>query len=371
MTKEKKITFWIQVSSCLIFILFILILSVVNVFAPKKTFSENENRVLADSPDASLNNIFFGDFDTQFENWFTDHFINRDSWIQTKARTRSLTGSIENNGVYFGKNNYLIQQFSSYNQKIVDNNIAYINEFAEANDIKINVLLVPGASLGESENLPSGAYNSDEQALLAYVKNGLSKQNFIDITGKIKNEENTYFRTDHHWNERGAEIGYQAICSEVLGKKPNTFTFTQVSDDFRGTMYSRSGAFWTKGDPLYQMTCDNPFDVRVTIDGKTYTSLFFEDHLSEKDKYPYYVDGNHGYVNIKTNVPGNKKAVIIKDSYSHILIPFLASEYSELDIFDLRYFRDSISPFVTDNTDTYVIYGAETFTSDTNLAILW
>ena len=37
----------VQGSTCLVFVMFIFILTAVNLFAPKKDFSENENRSLA------------------------------------------------------------------------------------------------------------------------------------------------------------------------------------------------------------------------------------------------------------------------------------------------------------------------------------
>ena len=371
---RRKQKLFVQGASCIVFLAFIFILTFVNILAPKKEFSDNENRALAPAVDTSAKNIFFGTFDTDFETWFSDHFVFRDAWIEIKASLRKDLGAIENNGVYFARDSRLIQQFMSYDQKTVDDNISYLQEFSEDNDVKLNVMLVPGASYGEKNYLPFLSSNVDEKKLISEIGEKLENQNFIDLTERMDTHGNNYFRTDHHWNENGAKIGYDAICNLVLNKEPNAFTLTEVSDDFKGTMYSRSGAFWNKADSIYRMDPVHPFDVHVTYDNnKESDSLFADDNLKIKDKYTYYLDGNHGYVNIKTGVDNKKKAIVIKDSYSHILLPYLASEYSELDIFDLRYFRDQVSPYLKDkvNTDVYVIYGIETFCQDTNLAVLW
>ena len=117
-----------------IFLAFIFLLSIFNIISPKKDFSENENRFLAKFPDSSLKNIFLGDFDTEFENYFSDQFILRDKWIEIKSNVLRSSGAIANNGVYFGKDGKLINQLINYDEKIAMNNIEYINEFASSTD---------------------------------------------------------------------------------------------------------------------------------------------------------------------------------------------------------------------------------------------
>ncbi len=371
---RKKRKLIVQCATCLVFIAFVFVLAILNIFWPKVYFSDNENRALSPGVNASASNIFFGDFDTEFETWFSDHFMLRDRWIEIKSSVRKDLGAIENNGVYMAHDGRLIQQFMSYDEKTVEDNISYLNEFAAENNVKLNVMLVPGAAYGESGYLPIGAANVDERALIRQINGKLNDQNCIDLTEVIGTKEQSWFKTDHHWNEKGAQAGYEAICRNVLNKEPYAFTLTKVADDFRGTMYSKSGAFWTKGDPIYRMDPTDGLNVKVTYDNGTETdSLFMDKNLEIKDKYTYYLDGNHAHVHISTDADSDRKAIIIKDSYSHILIPYLACEYKELEVFDLRYYHEQVSTWLTDmeHTDVYVIYGVETFATDSNLSILW
>ena len=355
-----------------IFLAFIFLLSIFNIISPKKDFSENENRYLAKFPDTSLKNIFLGDFDTEFENYFSDQFTLRDKWIEIKSNFLRSSGAIVNNGVYFGKEGKLINQFIDYDEKIAVNNIEYINEFSQNTDTKVNFMLVPGTSYGEKDALPLGATNLNQIDIINKLYNQTSNINCVEISEALLDGDN-YFHTDHHWNHLGAYKGYEALCESVLNKEPNSFRYEEVSDSFYGTMYSRSGAFSTKADSIFKMVSESNIEYEVDVDGVKSNSLFFENRLEEKDKYTYYLDGNHTEVHIKTNVDNNKKAIIIKDSYAHILIPYLASEYSEIVVFDLRYFHSAISPYITDkeNTDIYIIYSLETFVSDSSLVGLW
>lgn len=370
--KKKKNKF-IQRLTTWIFLGIIFTLTITNIFSPKLSFSENENRVLTPFPSLSLANITGGDFDDQFEAWFADHFFARDTWIQAKASARMDVGAIENNDVYLGKDGRLAGAFTSVNPAALSTNISTVNDFAEETGIKLNVMILPGSAYGSAQDLPAGAYNLDEKEMISAIAAEMPEQNFLDLCDELASPED-YFKTDHHWNEKGAYAAYQKICSSVLHTQPQQFTYTKVADDFKGTMYSKSGAFWTAGEDLYRIDPAVENDITVTMDnGKVMSSLYNDDNLAGKDKYTYYLDGNHGYEKIQTSVNNGKKAVIVKDSYAHILVPYLAQEYSEIDLVDLRYYRDAVSRLITDkdSTDVYVIYSLDEFASDKNLAALW
>ena len=374
MNKAERKTRIIKTAVCGIFTVFIFGFAALNLLAGKKDFSENENRMLEPAPQATAQNIFFGSFDTQFENWFSDHFVFRDMWIEIKAALRKGSGAIENNDVYFAKDRRLISRFAGYDEKTAGDNISYIQEFSEDNGITVNVMLVPSAVYGEREYLPWGSADVDEKKLIEDIGTKLEGQNYIDLTDSFDGSSNDFFKTDHHWNENGAYKGYEAICKEVLHKEPMDFELEKVQAGFKGSMYSRSGAFWMDGEAIHRITPKTEMNVKVTYeDGNTEDSFYNEDNLAIKDKYTYYLDGNHAHVHIETDADTNRKAVVIRDSFSHILIPYLACEYKETEVFDLRYWHEQVSTYITDpeNTDVYIIYGIETFCTDNNLAVLW
>ena len=351
----------------------LIVVSIANVFAEKPTVSWNENRTLQEFPSTAPASLFSGNFDEQFEKWFSDHFVSRDMWIELNAIVHKAAGAIENNGVYFAQDGRLVQQFQTVNDATLQANIDTINSFSSDHNVKSNIFLVPTAAWGAASQLPNGACDEDQKALLQEIKQQFPEQTFIDYTELASPSPNLYYKTDHHWNEQGAYQGYVAIASKVLNKIPNTFTYNEVSNSFEGTMYSRSGAFWVHPDSIYEIVPDG-IDLQVTVsydDGDTVTdSLYSTERLSTKDQYAYYLDGNHAYVDIKTNTNTNRKAVIVKDSYAHILMPFLATEYSEIQMVDLRYYRGNVSDLLDDQTDLYFIYSLDNFCSDPNLAFL-
>ncbi len=359
-----------QKITVILFILFIFLFSIGNLIYPKKDYSENENRTLASFPSTSIKSLFSGSFDDLFETYFSDHFINRDSWIELKAAYKKVTGSLENNHVYFGKNDKLIRSFQSYDTRSIEQNVSIINEFAANNNIKANILIVPTATI-QKDDLASGSYNVDQKELENTLKEQFASQNYISLYDELNNGNDNYYYTDHHWNEAGAKIAYEEISKNVLNKEPNTFHNELVNDSFYGTMYSRSGAFWVNPDSIYQIIPDQDISVSVTYDEtSTEASIFSEKRLNEKDKYMYYLDGNHSHVSITTSIQNKRKAIIIQDSYAHILIPYLITEYEQIEVFDPRYYHDSVSSFIDDNTDVYFIYSMDNFAEDKNLVFL-
>lgn len=361
----------IEKLTIILFLSVIGILSVWNVLHKDQVFSENENRYLAQFPSLSLEHVFGGKFDDDFETWFSDQFIGRDAWISMKSFFKKVTGSIENNDVYYGKEDYLIRRFQSYPERTFQQNIDVLHAFYEETDIKMNILLVPTICDAQPTLLPGGSWNIDQENLIKRVMNDLPEHNHLMISGQLRNQNDIYFKTDHHWNEKGAYIAYEIIAKEVLQKEPNSFTYELASDSFYGTMYSRSGVFWSKPDSIYRIIPSKEYPINVNYDNEESSdSIYSEYRLEEKDKYTYYLDGNHPYVHITNENQSGKHAVVIKDSYAHILMPYLISEYEEIDMVDLRYYHDSVSKLIKEDSDVYFIYSIDNFTQDPNVIFL-
>lgn len=86
------------VAMTVIFALLVSTIAIINAVLPKKNFSENENRVLADFPKFTLESLFTGTpyvddsgretkriWTTDFETYISDHFMLRDQWVGLKS----------------------------------------------------------------------------------------------------------------------------------------------------------------------------------------------------------------------------------------------------------------------------------------------
>ena len=98
--------------------------------------------------------------------------------------------------------------------------------------------------------------------------------------------------------------------------------------------------------------------------------MYFYSHLSEDDKYPVFLDGNHAITEITNTKAADKGTVIlVKDSFSHCLAPFLAENYSKVILVDMRYYKLSVSDLAKSENakNVIVLYGIDNFATDTDL----
>ena len=101
--------------------------------------------------------------------------------------------------------------------------------------------------------------------------------------------------------------------------------------------------------------------------------MFYKKHLTEDDKYPVFLDGNHALTRIKnSNAPQDKKLLVIKDSYAHCMVPFLTDNYGEILMVDLRYYKYNVSDLIKNEgfNEALILYGLDNLATDTNVAFL-
>mgnify|MGYP003286181181 CR=1 FL=1 len=106
--------------------MFVLVLGglfVMNMLRPIRSFSPNENRVLAQAPQFTLKKLFNHEFTTDYEKFITDQFVGRDRWVEAKTGMERLLGKVENNGVYFGKQDTLLEKLETVDVALVEKNI--------------------------------------------------------------------------------------------------------------------------------------------------------------------------------------------------------------------------------------------------------
>lgn len=115
--------------------------------------------------------------------------------------------------------------------------------------------------------------------------------------------------------------------------------------------------------------------VEYVKEGKTADSLIDESFLDKKDKYAAFLGGNFARINIKSdNSAVNEKVLILKDSYANAMMPYLANQYSDLVVVDMRYYHfeeQTVSELVKneDIDRVIMIYNMDFINSDDNF--LW
>lgn len=364
---SKKYAWFISILFCGFLTLFLI----AHILLPDRDFSPEENRNLKQFPALSLERVTSGTFMEEFETYFSEQFAGRDFWIGLKAASERLSGKQENNGVYFGTDGEtLFPSFEAPSDDQVDEWLGFVNQLGDTLDVPVYFALIPGKVTVLSDLLPYGAPNTDELSVIDRAKAGCSAVTWIDMTAPLlaHKDEYVFYRTDHHWTTLGAWYAYQALMDGMgLTVEPPDAEPELVSDSFYGTTYSSAGAKWIRPDEIWRRTDDAGVKVTSYFTGLPEEGrLYVEKQLTEKDKYAYFLGGNQPLCVIETENTNAPKVLLIRDSYSDCLAPYLTASFSEIHLWDLRYNNMSLKNYVAENgiDQVVVLYSTANFCTD-------
>ena len=367
-------------AAAILFLVLVFGFTGVTFVYPERTFSENENRVLAKMPEFSFEKLFSGKFMSEYETYITDQFFLRDSWIKLKVFSEMALNKQDINGVYLGKDGYLVERHEDSKidvemlQKSMDRLVEFTEKYAnQLGSEKVKVMLVPTASEILTEKLPAFASGFDQNGMIDEIYERLPEGTVLDVRETLKEhaDEYIFYKTDHHWTTLGAFYAYQAWAKEMGFSVPSLEEVKQtvVAEDFLGTVHSKLNVELSN-DKMHIFELPNtPSKVKVMVDmQESFDSMYVEEYLEVKDKYSYYLDGNHGLTEIISNSEGEGTLLIIKDSYAHCFAPMTVGNYEKVYLVDFRYFNMPISQFIKQYrvTDILVLYNAVTFATDTH-----
>ena len=365
----------------LLFFLLPVIVLVSSIILPDTGFSEKENRILASRPALKLDQIISGGYEKQFETYENDQFPLRDMWITLKATTDRLMGKVEENGVYLGKNGYLMEAFNAPSQTQYDATVNAMTSFAQKHpDLKQYALIAPNSVNILKSNLPAFAPADDQNPWIDKLKDSLTSAGvtFIDIRDTFTDHktEDLYYHTDHHWTTLGAYYAYlQAAAVMGIDTSSDSYDKAPVSQTFKGTLSAKSGFRSGETDELdvFLPNGDNTLSsvVNYVDEQKKSASFYDTSKLNTRDKYALFFGGNHAQIKISTPTESNNTLLVLKDSYANSFVPFLAQHYRKIIMIDPRYYYGDLEQLlqVENVQEVLYLYNANTFFADTSLEL--
>lgn len=368
---DKKYSIFITALFCV----FLFGFGAAHLILPDREFSEQENRYLDTFKAPALETVRTGKFMEDFEDYISDQFPLRDGWIQLKAVTELTLGKQENNKVYFGADGQtLFAHFPQVSDEELSTRVGYVNALAENVSVPVYFSVIPDKSYVWADRLPADAPNVDDGSTIdraaALCGDGV---NWIGLKDALSGDD-AFYRTDHHWTTMGAYQGYLALAAAMNGSATVLdYEPTLVSDRFYGTTYSSAGAGWVSPDEMYTWVPEGGVEVTRYPEGKPVPgSLYDLSQLEVKDKYKMFLGGNQPLCVIENPDGEGGRLLVVRDSYSDTLAPFLSLDYGEVHLFDLRYNRTSLKDYVEQNhiDQVLVLYSASNFVTDDNLFLL-
>ena len=360
----------------MLFCVLLFSFAAVNLFWPKRTTSELENRRLASLPTLTVKGLLSGQWETAFGTWMQDQVAGRDGllWLESAVNAACLQKA-EEGGILLGKDGWMFtKQFDPNAATNLDRNLSALCGFAERWPGKVTFLLAPSAAVTYPEELPLAAPMTDENAALddIFAQARAAGAQVVDLRGAYTayRDEYLYYRTDHHWTTQGAWRAYEQFCA-MHGLTPFDITAAERRDvpEFYGTHYSATRRWNVRPDVITWYPLPNEMTVYRVNGEADFTPdhsgpLVDESKFAARDKYAAFLGGNNGYTEIEGD--GEGSILVIKDSYANCFIPFLTANYARIGVVDFRgyaYGPDSLME-TGGYDEALVLYNYQTFIAD-------
>lgn len=190
-------------------------------------------------------------------------------------------------------------------------------------------------------------------------------------------DEYLYFRTDHHWNGKGAYYAYEAFC-RTKGIEPFTLEKREKKefDGFLGTMYQNNG----KDEnllPADTVEAFLPVSANAAMkftntDGTTYDWPIVKDvsEWSSGAKYNTFA-GSDNPITEFTNpdVADGSVLIVVKESFGNALLPYLVDHYSKIYEIDYRYWKGNLVSFAEEVGADDLLFANNIMMTSTSLLV--
>lgn len=200
---------------------------------------------------------------------------------------------------------YMGQGMSDTELRYLANDLALMQEYIVSQGKHFIFTIAPNKNSIYSEHMPEYIENRHSESNAARVgayldAAGVNYLNLLDILG---NEENLYYKTDTHWNSRGAALAADGLLNMLdRGGDYSTASFA-VSEEHRGDLY----------EMLYPAG-------RATETATVYGGEF--SYVCESDP-----NGGNA-ITIKTSCDGGSGGLMCwRDSFGIALYPYLAQSF--------------------------------------------
>ncbi len=364
---EKKNAIRTVVFLCAI----MLVLSIADLLPQEYVSLGREQDTEASVPKPVKETVNNGSFMREYEDYVLEDFVSGENWKAFRTHMDVLRGVREINGVYLGKDDYLIEKHleEEFEADTIGKRLESMQKLVKAFP-QTKLMPVPTADNILTEQLPAFAPFYDQRPLLEQMKSVLGEERVIDVYDTLKEhaQEQIFYRTDREWTSLGAYYGYVEFtkayhlpAARYLKQEPE-----KVTEDFRGDLYDKVDMD-AKAEEIWMFPATLDKKYTITYDGEKSTNSFYESaYLEGEDKLGYFLDGRHAVTEIERESFSQRKLFVIKDGFGSNMIPLLARHYKTVYVVDLSCYNDNLIDFMKEcdesgDMDVLVLYDCATF----------
>lgn len=263
--------------------------------------------------------------------------------INTTAPTTNLEADFITGGMFIYGDAVYTQAFyvESTAKTFAQTALYYKQLFGE--DVNVSVVVAPVSSMCV-ENDELQAKIPDQGEVLANMAQWFDPSvNFVDTYSEMyeHRDEYLFFKSDHHWTQRGAYYAYRAFA-ESVGLEPTAlddFDYEIRNDSYHGSLYQLTQDARVKDfvDTIEVFNSRKPHTMTITTaNGGTINTD--NSIVKSHNTYLTFISGDNPYtvINVPEN-PQDKNILVFKDSFGNAFVPFLCEHYGNIIVVDVRH----------------------------------
>ncbi|MDJ1482163.1 hypothetical protein QNI16_16790 [Cytophagaceae bacterium YF14B1] len=303
-----------------------------------------ENRQLATAPKLKWRKPF--EFFRPFETYFNENFQGRSILIKgySQWKWNWLRSSPFPNKAIIGKSGWLflgdrnenvlkeyrhLKPYTKEELQKIYSRIRENQQWLASKGIKYYVVIAPNSHSIYPEFLPDNVVKAHKGSYINSIGKYLAQYpdiNFIDLKDTlltVKKQQNKllYYKTDTHWNQYGAFIGYTYIINQIRKDFPAIIPLSLSQYKWREHGFS--------GDLSMMLNLETDFNetVQELYPGFPLKAVDAKRNLPIPSDYTW--DKTQYLLSRCTENLNLPKAVIYRDSFSGSLIPYFSENFSE------------------------------------------
>ncbi|GAA0719907.1 hypothetical protein GCM10008905_08520 [Clostridium malenominatum] len=314
-----------------------------NIIMQDGEFSYSERRRLAGVPSYSFEKLISGDLFEEYEKYFLDQFVFRDSFRSLKAMTsRYMFKQKDNNGLYI-LDGIIYKIEYPLNEKAILNAAQKLNEVYSKylEDKNVSYSIIPDKNYFTASQ--KGYLTMDYERILEIIKENVYNMNYIDLFSTLNIKD--FYKTDIHWSQdKIIDIADNILKEMGNDIKASDFKYEEKRlSPFYGSYYGQA-ALKLDPDTLVYLT-NSIIENAVVFDpiDKEYSKVYMTDKFKGIDSYNLFLSGPKPVISVTNpSYDTGKELIIFRDSFASSIAPLLIRGYSKITLVDLRYIDTDI-----------------------------
>ena len=339
-------------------------LAVASVALPDRTYSDLENRPLAEAPQWDAGAYLSGQAMRRWDTYVDDHLALRDEFMMLNAVKDAALLRTQRQGVLLMADGRMAEVADNLTPGAFPANIRAMQTLGENVNLPVTLLMIPLPTQVYTDALPPYYPHTDVQAL---VQEPLAQTtvNVVDALPALAAAQGeTYYRTDHHLTALGAQVALQPLWDR-WGMLPSEPDNTLTAPDFYGSFYSRAPAPWIAPDTLTFSLYEG---LTLAVSDHEVTGLYDAALLLRRNKYAALLYNNPPELTL-TNPNGHGTLLVLRDSYASAMLPALSARHERVIAVDPRFYNGDLMALCQNMQVERILclYGINALLTDRNL----